>query len=230
MERPSQREQALNALELAIQDHTWEACLEGCFRALYQAPRELQIEFARVTLSEFLPTFEQRWPGIVWPRQLLSDTPGWLIAHRRTLPDDPVVVGPADAAFFQGLDGLLLAYDLEHEDFLGITASCVFAAGRGIQAQTNTAWESDDPEGVRKWQALSSSISETALEDILEGLRGHTAEDSASAIETFKRQWHNAVNWLRAKGILKYPDPVQESLEKDFLRWKDREMTLPRIN
>ena len=224
---PSLRDQALDALARAAHDHVWSSCLESCFRALYQLPRELQIELACGTLSTYLAVFESRWPKVEWPRQVLTDTPSWLSAHGRAVPDDPGAVGPADAAFFQGLDGLLLAHGFQSGDSFGITASCVFTIGKGIQAQSNAMWESGDPEGVRAWQALSSSRDGPSLEQAWAKLAGHSAADNVPATEVMEQGWRRVTDWLRARVIHQYSDPEPDALEKDLLQWKGREMTLP---
>jgi hypothetical protein len=227
MKMPSLREQALDALAHAAQNRAWHSCLESCFRAFYQLPCEVQIELARLTLSAYLAEFQNRWPNVHWPLQVLTDTPSWLATHGRALPDHPSVVGPADAAFFQGLDGLLLAHTFHSRDFFGVTASCVFAIGKGIEAQADAMWEAGDPEGVRAWQALSSSQDEGSLEQAYAKLAGHSVADNASAIEVMAQGWRSVADWLRSRRIQQYPDSIPDALEKDLLRWKDREMTLP---
>lgn len=220
---PSLRDQSLDALAHAARQHAWEACLECCFRSLYQLPREVQIKLAGATLSTYLTMFENHWRHINWPRRLLNDISSWLTAHDRALPDDPSAMGPADAAFFEGLDGLLLAHSFGTEDFFGITASCAFAIGRGIQAHANAVWESEDPEGVQSWKALSTSQDPASLAPPA----GHSPQDNALVSRDMEQRWLSVTDWLRAGGIHNYSDPVQHMLERDLLRWRDREMVLP---
>jgi hypothetical protein len=220
---PSLRAQSVDALVHAARQHAWESCLESCFRSLYQLPREVQISLAGATLSTYLVVFEDHWPQVSWPRRLLNDPSSWLTAHDRALPEHPSVVGPADASFFEGLDGLLLAHSFATGDFFGIAASCAFAIGRGIQAHANAVWESEDPEGVQIWKALSLSLDPALLPQPA----GHSPQDHAIVNKEIEQRWLGVTDWLRARGIQNYPDPVQDMLERDLVRWRDREMLLP---
>jgi hypothetical protein len=223
MKMPSFRGQSVDALGHAARQHAWESCLEYCFRSLYQLPRAVQTSLAGETLSSYLTVFEVHWPQISWPRRLLNDPSSWLTAHDRALPDHPSALGPADASFIEGLDGLLLAHSFGTEDFFGIAASCAFAIGRGIQALANAVWESTDPEGVQIWKAVSLS-QDPALSA---QLAGHSPQDHALVNKEMEQRWLSVTDWLRASGIQNYSDPVQETLERDLLRWRDREMVLP---
>jgi hypothetical protein len=222
----SLRGEYVNALEKASHDHAWSPCLEYCFRALYGLPRELQLELASETLVRYLSHFEKHWPGVEWPRKLLGDSAAWIAAHDRALPDEPGTTDPSDAAFFLGLDALLLAHTVKSTDNFAITASCVFAIAKAIQSQVDAIWEFEDPGGVKSWQMLSSP-QEVSFESF-EKLRGHTAEDNASAMEAMKDGWRNVVRWLLAHRIQLFPDPSRDASERDLQSWKDLEMTLPR--
>jgi len=220
---PSLRDQSLEALGLAAGQHAWERCLESCFRSLYQLPRDVQTELAVTTLSTYLMVFENHWPQTSWARRLLDDPSRWLTAHDRALPDHPSAVGPADASFFEGLDGLLLAHSLGTQDFFGISASCTFAIARGIQAHANAVWESEDPEGVRVWSVLSQSQDPAVVAQPA----GHFPQDHPLVNKQMEQRWLSVTDWLRARGIQNYSDPAVDDLERDLLRWRDREMDLP---
>ncbi|WP_437669822.1 hypothetical protein [Sorangium sp. So ce131] len=216
------REAALQQLRQAASGMDWDAVPGAFFRLLYGLPATLQLDAARFPMRRYLRAFEERWPGITWPSHLLADTAAWLTQNHLALPDEPGETGPADAAFLEGCDALVVAVSRQEEPGV-LTSSCVYCADRGIDAHFVAVWEQDDPEAVRLWAGQA----DLQGQDLASLLEGRTALDNEAARRTRRAEWLALVEFLDQQAVAAAPGVADVArMERDLQRWADQEYSL----
>lgn len=207
------RKELAQSLVQRIAEHNWQLCAESYFRITYGLPAQLQIALARLAINSYLPVFENKWPAITWPRQLLEDVDQWVRRFGKQLPDEPDDPDPADAAFLFSFDALLMAGS-HHSNPLTLTSSCASAVNSAVNARQSNVWIADDPEAVEMWKTYQYFSGRSVIENV-------------ASIAVAEREWTRVAASLEERQVLSCPEEADESeIEQALARWVEHEMLL----
>jgi len=99
-------------LSAVINERRWNACPHFLYRVLYGIPATQVLPLTVEAVQRYVPFFEDRWQGVTWPREILSNPQKWIKQFGRELPEEPQTERISDARFKFSLDALLLALRL----------------------------------------------------------------------------------------------------------------------
>lgn len=207
-----EREARIRDLSAAIASRRWNSCSELLYRILYGLPSSVLLPLAAGQIERMLPALEKHWPGILWPREIVENTPAWLATFGRSIPDSPERTSVAEAGFVFSLDALLLAHSYPGNPSVS-TSSCACAireiVGLGVQLSLGQGWPAEDK--------LESCEGCTAA------LKQKPATDPDSPVEFARsREWQRVLDAILARNLRNYPDPESPAqLEADLAVWKD---------
>lgn len=199
-----------------------------CFQILYGLPREFQIRAACFMMQRYLPIFEEKMPGVSWPRRLLEDVDEWARTELG-VPESPDGADAADLGYALTFACLLTANSYRDEPVC-LTAETCGILEDAASTRARHVWLADDPEAarlkreVRAYFVMMANDLEpdepTALFDELES-PAHSPYHNAAYIAVYRREWGIIASWLRAEAVWQYPEPEDlDAMMEGLKRWQ----------
>jgi hypothetical protein len=201
----------------AIAERRWNACPRLLYRVLYGLPATDLLPLTGEAIQRYVPFFEGRWPGVTWPREIISNPQKWIERFGRALPDEPQTERISDARFIFSLDALLLAWS-HPTDVSILTSSCACGIREAVGAIVQeTAGAEDMNAGAQECEGCATPQKSRTQ-----------PPDPESPIEfAYSREWQNILDMLIARNVHTYPDvPSTEYMEADLAEWERHAMLL----
>jgi hypothetical protein len=220
------------------------ACDILAFQIMYGLPWELQIRAACQMCEHYLPIFEAKWTGVVWPRQLLGDVDAWHRVNGRGTERIPEEADSADSAYLFCFDFLMSAY--HHKDnAVSLTSGTCGAMGYVAYARARNVWLADDAIAARiekekdayhrmedayyRNEDGSYRDEEEDRPPEPEHFRDlwkpeHSDYNNVAFMAVYRREFQRIAEWLRTEAVWHYPEPDDmEAMKRGLERWKDHD-------
>jgi hypothetical protein len=242
----TRRQDLLIRLETAAakSEDLLEECSTISFQIMYGLPWDLQMRAALHSCERYLPIFEVKWPGVIWPREILRDVDAWHRVNGRGRPRSWDEADSADSAYLFCFDYFLSAYH-HKDDPASLTLGNCGAMGNAACARAINVWLADDAIAARIEKERDAfyrmkddyyrNEDGTYREDEDDGPQEpkhfgdlckpeHQRHLNVAYDAVYRREWRHIAEWLRAEEVWKYPEPDDlDAMMRGLKRWESHE-------
>jgi len=197
----------------AIATRRWVSCAELVYKILYGLPASELLPLTTEQILRLLPSFEKRWQGVSWPRQIVEDSGRWIRESGRSIPDSPLRETIAEAGFVFCLDALLLAASYpDNRSVLTSSCACALRELVGVAVQLRAEREGFEGELVAECQGCGAAP------------KPKSAPNADSPVELARSiEWQKVLDSIVARNLADYPEQEWDGgqFERDLSLWKE---------